>query len=71
MLDLSVVVPTYRTGGFIEELCTRILVISRGKAVAIGTIAEIVATHPELAGRTLEEMFIALTGDNSAQAATA
>jgi len=53
----------------VEELCTRILVIRRGQAVAIGTIAEIVATHPELAGRTLEEMFIALTGDSSAQAA--
>jgi ABC-2 type transport system ATP-binding protein len=54
----------------VEELCTRILVIRRGQAVAIGTIAEIVATHPELAGRTLEEMFISLTGDNAPQAAT-
>ena len=54
----------------VEELCTRILVIRRGQAVAIGTIADIVATHPELAGRTLEEMFIALTGDSTAQAAT-
>jgi len=53
----------------VEELCTRILVIRRGQAVAIGTIAEIVATHPELAGRTLEEMFIALTGDGTPQAA--
>ena len=53
----------------VEELCTRILVIRRGQAVAIGTIPEIVATHPELAGRTLEEMFIALTGDTTAQAA--
>ena len=48
----------------VEELCTRILVIRRGQAVAIGTIADIVAARPELQGRTLEEMFIALTGDD-------
>lgn len=47
----------------VEELCTRILVIRRGQAVAFGTIADIVAARPELHGRTLEEMFIALTGD--------
>lgn len=49
----------------VEELCTRILVIRRGQAVAFGTIDEIVAARPELAGRTLEEMFIALTGDET------
>ena len=49
----------------VEELCTRILVIRRGQAVAIGTIADIVAARPELQGRTLEEMFIALTGDDT------
>ena len=32
---------------------------------AIGTIADIVASRPELQGRTLEEMFIALTGDDA------
>ncbi len=48
----------------VEELCTRILVIRRGEAVAIGTIADIVASRPELHGRTLEEMFLALTGDD-------
>jgi ABC-2 type transport system ATP-binding protein len=47
----------------VEELCTRLLVIRRGQMVALGTIAEIVAERPELAGRTLEEIFIALTGD--------
>lgn len=47
----------------VEELCTRILVIRRGEAVAFGTIDEIVAARPALAGMTLEEMFIALTGD--------
>jgi ABC-2 type transport system ATP-binding protein len=52
----------------VEELCTRILVIRRGQAVAFGTIAEIVETRPELHGRTLEEMFIALTGDGTGDA---
>ncbi len=55
----------------VEELCTRILVIRRGEAVAFGTIDEIVAARPELADRTLEEMFIALTGDAPSEPITA
>lgn len=47
----------------VEELCTRILVIRRGEAVAFGTIDEIVAARPDLRGQTLEEIFIALTGN--------
>jgi ABC-2 type transport system ATP-binding protein len=50
----------------VEELCTRLLVIRRGQMVAFGTIEEIVAARPELAGRSLEEMFMALTGDDGA-----
>jgi len=46
----------------VEEVCTRVLVIHRGRLVAIGTIAEIVATRPDLQGRSLEEIFLALTG---------
>jgi ABC-2 type transport system ATP-binding protein len=46
----------------VEELCTRVLVIHRGRMVAMGTIADIVASRPELAGRGLEEVFLALTG---------
>ncbi len=46
----------------VEELCTRLLVIRRGEAVAFGTIEEIVTARPELRGRSLEEMFIELTG---------
>ncbi len=49
----------------VEELCTRLLVIRSGQAVAFGTIAEIVEARPELAGRSLEEMFISLTGANN------
>ncbi|MDQ6613028.1 MAG: ABC transporter ATP-binding protein [Gemmatimonadota bacterium] len=53
----------------VEELCTRLLVIRRGEAVAFGTIAEIFETHPHLTGRSLEELFLALTGDAAAQSA--
>jgi ABC-2 type transport system ATP-binding protein len=48
----------------VEELCTRLLVIRRGEMMAFGTIEEIVSSRPALAGRTLEEVFIALTGDD-------
>lgn len=53
----------------VEELCTKLLAIRRGEVAALGTIDEIMAQHPELAGRTLEELFIALTGDNAESAA--
>ena len=55
----------------VEELCTRILVIRRGEMVAFGPIADIVESRPELAGRTLEEIFIALTGDEVTEPALA
>ncbi|MBU6366801.1 MAG: ABC transporter ATP-binding protein [Gemmatimonadetes bacterium] len=50
----------------VEELCTRVLIIRRGRMVALGTIAEIVADRPELAGQSLEAIFLALTGDGAA-----
>jgi len=34
-------------------------VIHRGRLIAIGTIAEIVASRPDLQGRSLEEIFLA------------
>lgn len=46
----------------VEEVCTRLLVISHGKAVAFGTISEIVTERPELADKSLEDVFMALTG---------
>ena len=52
----------------VEELCTRLLVIQQGRMVAIGTIAEIVAGRPQLAGQGLEDIFLALTGDGGAPA---
>lgn len=49
----------------VEEVCDRVLVLRAGERVALGTIQEIVADHPELAGRSLEEVFLALTGGAS------
>jgi ABC-2 type transport system ATP-binding protein len=46
----------------VEELCTKLLVIRAGSPVAYGTIDEIVTAHPDLAGRSLEDIFLALTG---------
>ena len=45
----------------VEELCDRILLLDRGRAVAAGPIADIVASRPELEGRGLEDVFLALT----------
>jgi ABC-2 type transport system ATP-binding protein len=47
--------------GLVEELCSRIMVIQRGELVAMGSIGEIAASKPELAGRGLEDVFLALT----------
>jgi ABC-2 type transport system ATP-binding protein len=46
----------------VEELCDRVLVLNRGRAVAFGTIADIVAERPALAGLPLEEVFLSLVG---------
>ena len=45
----------------VEELCTRILVIQEGRQVAMGSIKDIIASRPELEGRGLEDVFLALT----------
>jgi ABC-2 type transport system ATP-binding protein len=45
----------------VEELCTKLLVIRRGENVAYGSIADITVAHPELAGRSLEDLFLSLT----------
>jgi hypothetical protein len=38
-------------------------VIRRGECVAYGTLPEIISTRPELAGKTLEDVFLSLTSD--------
>ena len=52
----------------VEELCTKLFMIRRGRSVGYGTLEEIVAGHPELAGRSLEDAFLALTGDGAPEA---
>src|SRR5208283_267143 len=47
----------------VEELCTHILVLHRGQRVAYGPMSVILAERPELAGRGLEDVFLALTTD--------
>ncbi len=48
----------------VEELASRILVLAGGRIVASGSIAEVGASRPELAGKGLEDVFLALTGDS-------
>ncbi|HET9425942.1 MAG TPA: ABC transporter ATP-binding protein [Gemmatimonadaceae bacterium] len=47
----------------VEELCTKLLVMRKGRCVAYGTISQIVEGRPDLVGRSLEEVFLALTSD--------
>jgi ABC-2 type transport system ATP-binding protein len=47
----------------VQELCTTLLILRRGKCVAYGPLESIVAEQPDLAGRSLEDIFLALTGD--------
>jgi ABC-2 type transport system ATP-binding protein len=46
----------------VEEICTRVLVMQRGQVVAFGSIPEILAERPALRARKLEDVFLALIG---------
>ncbi len=46
----------------VEEVCTRLLIMNRGRRLALGTISEILSARPEMAGRTLEEVFVGIVG---------
>jgi ABC-2 type transport system ATP-binding protein len=46
----------------VEEVCARVLILHQGRLVAFGSIPEIVAARPDLAGRSLEEVFFRLVG---------
>jgi len=48
----------------VEELCTKLLVMRRGERAAYGTISDIIADRPALAGRSLEDVFLSLTGED-------
>jgi ABC-2 type transport system ATP-binding protein len=52
----------------VEELCSSLFVIRKGRCVASGTVDAIVAARPALAGLSLEDLFIALTTDDAAPA---
>jgi len=51
----------------VEEICTRVLIMLRGRVLAFGTIADIVAARPDLAGLRLEDVFLGLVGQNGAE----
>jgi ABC-2 type transport system ATP-binding protein len=50
----------------VEEVCARVLILHQGRLVAFGSIPEIVAARPDLAGRSLEEVFFRLVGREGA-----
>jgi ABC-2 type transport system ATP-binding protein len=50
----------------VEEICTRVLVMQRGRVVAFGTIPEILDGRPDLRSRRLEDVFLALIGQEEA-----
>jgi ABC-2 type transport system ATP-binding protein len=56
----------------VEELCTRLLIMQRGRVIALGSLSEIVAARPDLAGFALEDVFLALIdeGEREDQAST-
>jgi ABC-2 type transport system ATP-binding protein len=46
-----------------------VLIMRRGRVLAFGTISEIVAARPDLAGLRLEEVFLGLVGQEGAEEA--
>jgi ABC-2 type transport system ATP-binding protein len=51
----------------VEEICSRVLILRRGEVLAFGTIDDIVAARPELAGLNLEDVFLGLVGQEGAE----
>jgi ABC-2 type transport system ATP-binding protein len=47
----------------VEELCTGVLIIGRGRRLAYGPLETIVAERPELKGMALEDVFLTITGN--------
>ena len=46
----------------VEEICTRVLILQRGRMVALGSLSQILEGRPDLRGKSLEDVFLALTG---------
>src|SRR5262249_53683925 len=55
----------------VEEICTRVIIMDRGRKVADGTVAEL-ASRADLAeaGSNLEQIFLRVTGHDSARTAS-
>jgi ABC-2 type transport system ATP-binding protein len=51
----------------VEEICSRVLIMQRGRVLAFGTIDDIVASRPELAGLRLEDVFLGLVGQEGVE----
>src|SRR5438874_6664427 len=53
----------------VEEICTRVIIMDRGRKIADGTVAEL-ATRADLAmaGSNLEQIFLRVTGHDTAPA---
>jgi ABC-2 type transport system ATP-binding protein len=47
----------------VEELCTGVLIIGRGRRLAYGPLETIDAERPELKGMALEDVFLTITGN--------
>ena len=47
----------------VEELCSGLLVLVAGRLVASGPLIEVLARHPDLTGRALEEVFLRVVAD--------
>jgi len=46
----------------VEEICTRVVIMDRGKKVADGTVPELAARAEAAAGSNLEQIFLKVTG---------
>src|SRR5436190_17876549 len=46
----------------VEEVCTRVIIMDRGKKVADGTVAELASRAEAAAGSNLEQIFLKVTG---------
>ena len=53
----------------VEEICSRVLIMRLGQVLAFGTIGDIVAARPELAGLKLEDVFLGLIGHSGVEEA--
>ena len=48
----------------VEELCSGLLVLVSGRLVASGSLPAVLARHPDLTGRALEEVFLRVVADS-------